>query len=103
MDKKITGILSYLSIVLWLVAYLAGDKENAKFHLNQGLVLNLAAIIISVASGVLGLIPYVGWIFSIVCSLASIAIFVFAIVGIIGASKDEEKPLPIFGTIQILK
>ena len=57
MDKKLTGILSYLSIVLWLVAYLAGDKENAKFHLNQGLVLNLASIVVSVVCGILALIP----------------------------------------------
>ncbi len=103
MDKKLTGILSYLSIVLWLVAYLAGDKENAKFHLNQGLVLNLASIVVSVVCGILALIPYVGWIFSILSWLVSVAIFVFAIMGIISAAKEEDKPLPVIGSIQILK
>lgn len=103
MDKKLTSIFSYLSIVLWLIAYLAGDKENAKFHLNQGLVLNLASIIIGVVCGILSLIPYVGWIFTIISSLGSLAIFVFAILGIVSAAKEEEKPLPIIGSIQILK
>ncbi len=103
MDKKLTSILCYFGIVLWLVAYLAGDKENAKFHLNQGLILSLALIVVSVASGILGLIPYIGWIFSIICSLGVIAIAVFAILGIVSAAKEEEKPLPIIGSIQILK
>ena len=103
MDKKLTSILCYFSIVLWLIAFLAGDKENAKFHLNQGLVLNLASIILGVACGILALIPYIGWIFSIISSLGSIAIFVFAIMGVVSAAKEEDKPLPIIGSIQILK
>jgi hypothetical protein len=45
MDKKVTGILSYFGIILWLVAYLAGHKEGAKFHLNQSLVLTLISFI----------------------------------------------------------
>ena len=49
MDKKVTGIIAYLTLIGWLIAYLAGDKEGAKFHLNQALVLaicNIANVII---------------------------------------------------------
>jgi uncharacterized membrane protein len=89
MDKKVTSILAYIGLIGWLIAYLAGDKEGAKFHLNQGLVLWIAGIIC-------GIIPCIGWICAIV-------VLVLIIMGIISAAKDEEKPLPIIGGIKILK
>ncbi|MCQ2523548.1 MAG: hypothetical protein MJ123_04350 [Lachnospiraceae bacterium] len=99
MDKKTTGIIAYLTIVGWLIAYLTGDKEGAKFHLNQSLVLAIAEIVLSIISGVLSHIPF-GGLISWACS---IALFVFWILGFVSAIKDEEKPVPVIGTIQILK
>ena len=77
MDKKVTGIVAYITIIGWLIAFLAGDKEGGKFHLNQALVLNLASLINGwVLSRILGLIPILGGIISWVIS---IVIFVFII------------------------
>ena len=42
MDKKTTDIVAYITILGWLVAYVAGEREDSKFHLNQALVVNLA-------------------------------------------------------------
>mgnify|MGYP003304970256 CR=1 FL=1 len=95
MNKKVTSIFAYIGILFWLIAFLAGDKEGAKFHLNQGLVLAIANIIL----GVLAVIPIVG----ILAGIASFVVFIFAIMGIVNAAKDEEKPLPLIGSIQILK
>lgn len=103
MDKKVTSILAYLSIILWLVGFLAGDKEGAKFHLNQGLVLFIASMIIGVLGGVLSVIPVISIVGTIVSGVGSLIILVFTIMGIISACKDEEKPLPLIGNIQILK
>ena len=88
MEKNVTSIICYIGLIGWLIDYLAGDKEGAKFHLNQGLVLALFAFI--------GVIPVIGW-------LVSVVVFVFAIVGIINACNDQEKALPIIGGIKILK
>lgn len=96
MNKKVTSIFAYLGLIFWLIGFLAGDKEEAKFHLNQGLVLMLT----SIASMVVALIPILGW---IVAPVVNIAVFVFMIMGIVYAAKDEEKPLPIIGKIQLLK
>lgn len=96
MDKKITGIVAYLTIIGWIIAYIAGDKEGAKFHLNQGLVIALCAII----NNIIGMIPIIGWIASLVIS---ILILVCIVIGIISAAKDEEKEVPILGSIKILK
>ncbi len=96
MNKKVTGIFAYLGIIFWLIAFLAGDKEGAKFHLNQGLVLFLFMMILSVLS----VIPVVGW---IVACVGYVAWLVFVIMGIVSVCKDEEKELPLIGKIHLLK
>ena len=96
MDKKITGIVAYITWIGWLIAFLAGDKEGAKFHLNQALVLLLC----SLANSVIGVIPFIGPILS---SIIGIVIFIFAIVGIIAAAQAQEKELPFIGSIKLLK
>ena len=97
MDKKTTGIVAYLTVIGWLIAFLAGDKEGAKFHLNQALVIVLIGL---AASIILPLIPIVGGLLSLVVNVAQ---WVFIILGIISAVKDEEKELPFIGAIKILK
>jgi uncharacterized membrane protein len=97
MDKKVTGILAYITIIGWVIAYVAGDKEGAKFHLNQGLVVGVIGLII----GLVGRIPI--WFFMIISSLLSIALLIFVILGIIYAAQDQDKELPFIGSIKLLK
>lgn len=100
MNKKVTGIFAYLGIIFWLIAFLAGDKEGAKFHLNQGLVLFLFMVVLGVLSGVLSVVPLVG---GIVACVGYIVWLVFVIMGIVSVCKDEEKELPLIGKIHLLK
>ncbi len=95
MDAKVTGIVGYIGWIGWLIAFLAGDKEGAKFHLNQSLVLNLASLILTFVY----VIPILGLIIGFV---GGIAVFVFWIMGLINAIKEEEKPLPIIGGIHLI-
>ncbi len=72
-----------------------------RFHLNQALVINLVSLINNlVLSRILVFIPIVGWIVSLV---VSIAIFVLWILGLVAAIKEEEKEVPVVGQIKILK
>lgn len=71
MDKKTTGIVSYITLIGWLIAFCAGDKEGAKFHLNQSLVLYLASLINSI---IISRIPICGW---AVSGILSIVFFIF--------------------------
>ncbi len=103
MNAKVTGIVSYISWIGWLIAFLAGDKEGAKFHLNQSLVLMIAMTLLSILSAISGFIPVVGAIIAIVVGLCSLVLFVFWIMGLVAAIKEEEKALPIIGNIQLLK
>lgn len=88
MDAKTTSIVAYLTWIGLLIAVLAGDKEGAKFHVNQALVILLFSL--------LSIIPCIGWIwgiFMIVCW----------IMGLIAAINQEEKEVPLIGKIRILK
>lgn len=88
MDAKTTGIVAYLTWIGFIIAICAGDKEEAKFHLNQALVVLLFSL--------LSVIPCIGWIwgiFMIVCW----------IMGLIAAINEEEKEIPLLGKIKIIK
>lgn len=94
MDKKTTDIVAYLTWIGFIIAFVSGDKENSKFHLNQALVLNLFALI-----GSLTWIPIIG----ILAGLWSIFVFVCWIIALIGAVNGEEKEVPLLGKIKLLK
>lgn len=96
MDKKTTGWVSYLGWIGWLIAFLAGDKEGAKFHLNQSLLVNIGYTIGLIVSP----IPFLGW---VVGPLWLVFCFVCWILGLLAAINEEEKEIPLFGQIRILK
>ncbi len=88
MDAKTTSIVAYLTWIGLIIAVVAGDKEGAKFHVNQALVIMLFSL--------LSIIPCIGWIwgiFMIVCW----------IMGLVAAINQEEKEVPLIGKIKILK
>lgn len=99
MDKKTTGVVAYLTWVGWLIAFLAGDKEGAKFHINQALVIFLVQIVLGIVARVLGLIPvirHLTWILNVAGAVLWLA-------GLIAAIQDKENPLPFIGEIQLIK
>ena len=96
MNKKTTGIIAYITWIGWIVAFCAGDKEGAKFHLNQALVILIGQIV----AAVINYIPYVG---GIVGTILSIFLFVCWIMGLIYACQEQEKEVPLIGQIKILK
>lgn len=87
LSAKGTAILSYIGILFWVIAYAIGDKEGAKFHLNQSLVINLGML--------LCIIPVIGWIWAIF-------MVVVWIMGLVYAINDQEKEVPLLGKIKLL-
>ena len=87
LSTKATSVLSYISLIFWLVAYLIGDKEGAKFHLNQSLVINLAMLLCA--------IPVLGWIWAIF-------MLVVWVMGLVYAIREEEKEVPLLGKVRLL-
>jgi uncharacterized membrane protein len=95
-DNKMMAVLAY---IIFFVPLLTGAHKTSpfvKFHTNQGTVLWLAGI----ATGVVGMIPILGWIVAVV---AGIAIPIFGIMGIVSAVQGNMKPLPLVSKITLIK
>lgn len=96
MDNKTVSIVSYITIIGWLIAFFVG-KDNAdamaKYHLRQGLGLFIVSFLYGVAVNILAYIsPLLGML-----GLVSILFLVLMIIGIINASNEQQKPLPVIG------
>lgn len=96
MDKRATAIVSYFSLIGWIIAYCAGDREGARFHLNQSLVIFLAGII----SAACKIIPLIGGLLS---SVLGIIIFILWLMGLVFACENKDQEVPILGIFKILK
>jgi uncharacterized membrane protein len=97
-NKKLYSILAYI-IPLWIVGLISAPNDpDVKFHVNQGIILTIAAVIVSILGTV---IPFIGWF--LILPLGSIAILVLAIMGIINANNGQQKELAIIGKFRILK
>lgn len=98
--NKMMAIIGYIIPVLFFIPLVSDGKNSpfAKYHANQQLVLLIAAIAVNIIGGI---IPILGWF--IILPIGTIMIIIFAIMGIINASKGEMKPLPMIGGISIIK
>ena len=103
-EGKTAGIISYLTLIGWLVAYFALHKDKktdiGSYQLRQTLLLHIIAIIsgwgvtfiigiLAVSTGV-GALVYVPY-------LIQLALFILWIIGFIGAVNGEKKPIPLIG------
>lgn len=94
--NKMMALLSYIIFFIPLLA--AKGSKYAMFHANQGLILFLAGVVVSIAGSI---IPILGWF--IILPVGCIIVAVLGIMGIINAWKGVAKDLPIIGKIRIIK
>lgn len=97
--NKVLSLFSYLGILFLIPLLAAKDSRYARFHANQGIVLFIAGIVVSVVGALLNLIPIFG---TIIATIAGILLFVFKVLGIVNAVTGKAKELPLIGQIKIL-
>ena len=98
-DIEANKIMAVLAYILFLIPLLAAkESPYAKYHTNQGLLVCLAAIAVSIVGSI---IPILGWF--IILPIGSVIVAVLGIIGIINAWKGTAKDLPIIGKIRIIK
>lgn len=105
-NGKTVGIVSYLTIIGWLIAYFGMHQSNrtglGSYQLRQTLLLHLIFMIVRYGLGfVLGAMWLSGGFFSLIYFLwlINVAFFVLWIIGFIGAVNGEEKPIPFIGVM----
>ncbi|GAB1370523.1 DUF4870 domain-containing protein [Candidatus Kapaibacterium sp.] len=95
-QNKTISLFAYILFFIPLLA--AKESKFARFHANQGLILFLFAVIISIVSSV---IPILGWF--IIGPLGSLFVVALAVLGIINAVGGKAKQLPLIGNFELLK
>lgn len=96
MNNKTLSIVSYITIIGWLIAYFSG-KDTAdsllKYHLKQSLGLFIVNLIFSVALIIVATVfPFLSFL-----SIVGYAFWALIIIGIINANNEKEKPIPVIG------
>lgn len=96
MDNKTLSIVSYITIIGWLISYFSGkDTANSllKYHLRQSLALFIFGVAFNIVFAIIvTMVPslyflgYIGY-----------AFWALIIIGIINANNEVEKPLPVIG------
>jgi len=90
--------LAMAAYIIFFIPLLAARQSRfAMYHANQGLVLLLFSIACNI---VLGFIPFIGW---ILLPIANLATLVLVIIGILQSANGQLKPLPVIGSISLLK
>ncbi|MEO6541772.1 MAG: hypothetical protein ABIN74_12290 [Ferruginibacter sp.] len=97
-NGKNTAIVSYISLIGWLIAYFAMHQNNktslGSYHLRQTLLLFICSIVYYIVAFIFTMIvPLVGLVFLI----GWVGFLVLWIMGLIAAVNGEEKPMPLIG------
>lgn len=98
MNNKTLSILSYVTLIGWLIAYFSG-KEKAdnllRYHLKQSLGLAIVSILLNIVLTIIALlVPALSFL-----GLIGYVILIFWVLGIINAANQAEKPVPVFGKV----
>lgn len=94
-EDKTVAILSYVTLIGFIIAIVIHNGKKTQigaFHLRQALGLFITGAVLGIALMItvvgLFLIPFMG-----------IALFIFAIIGLINAAQGQMKPLPLVGPL----
>lgn len=112
-QNKAMAVLAYIGPLVLVPLLAAQNSKYARYHANQGLILLIASIIVSVATaivfGILNIffvllhiwpiIAIINWLMGLALSGVFIA---YMIIGIINAAEGRFKELPIIGKYRIL-
>ena len=98
-QNKVMGILAYIGLLVLIPIFAAPQSKFARFHANQGLIVDIAAVTLSILSSVLmRFIPVLGILFV----LLDLPVIGLQVLGIINAASGKAKELPLVGGIKIL-
>jgi uncharacterized membrane protein len=99
-DGKLAGIISYFTIIGWLIAYFALYQKNktyqASYQMRQTLLFHIVSMIVSYAAG--AILFSVGLSFgAAILWVVRVALFIIWLIGLLGALQGERKPMPLIG------
>ncbi len=98
MNSKTLSILSYVTLIGWLIAYFSGKEKSdslLRYHLKQSLGLAIVSIVLNIVLNIIArVVPALSFL-----GLAGYVILIFWVLGIINAANQAEKPVPVIGKV----
>lgn len=107
-DLKTFSYLSYIG-PFFLIGLFSDNRRDPKlrFHLNQGMVLAfcevIALIIHYIVDMFLGHIPIISIIPSVLLIFITLCSIALSLFGIFNVASDKLNPLPVIGSVNLLK
>ncbi len=92
-DPKVVGLVSYLTIIGWIVALILNSNNKSEFgsfHIRQSLGIILTGFVL----GFVNVIPILG---QIVWIVGIILLIILWFIGFIAAIQGEKKVVPVLG------
>ena len=88
MNNKTLAIISYITIIGWIIALILDEKKDklVRFHLRQYLIIFFASIVTSI----FGFIP-------VLSLLLALGVLILWIMGLVSAIQGEKKEIPLLG------
>ncbi|MCR8559419.1 hypothetical protein KXD93_17310 [Mucilaginibacter sp. BJC16-A38] len=103
-NGKTAGIISYFTIVGWLIAYFAFHQNNrtslGSYQLRQTLLFHIAWMVVRWGLSIFLAAVWLSTGFLSLYSLlrlVDLAFFIIWVIGLIGAIQGEKKPIPLLG------
>ncbi len=96
MDKKTLGILSYITIIGCIIAFVKNKPrdEHVSFHVRQSLGIIILSFALYIPYTIVAMVvPSIAMIFSLVF----LVILVLWIIGLMGALNNQKKLIPVVG------
>jgi uncharacterized membrane protein len=94
-DRTIMLVLSYLGILGLIPLLTKKEDPEVQWHAKNGLALFVAELIIVVAFWIVGQVPYIGCMMSIVSCVLPLAFIALAIILIMKAVNGERFRIPV--------
>ncbi|WP_443947302.1 DUF4870 domain-containing protein [Pedobacter sp. AW1-32] len=101
MSNKTMAIVAYITIIGWIISYLEYKKSLDKsplvaYHLGQSLGLIILSFVLSIALSILAiLVPAL----AMVSMVIGVLTFILLLLGVVAASNEAIKPLPVIGKL----
>ncbi|PYF74898.1 hypothetical protein [Pedobacter nutrimenti] len=99
-EGKSVAVVSYITIIGWLIAYFAMHKDKrtelGSYHLRQTLLLYLVLIVVNIAYRIIINITYSG-LLETIFGIIYLILFILWIIGLIGAIQGKKKEIPLIG------
>ena len=99
-QTKVLSLFAYINFLFIIPLIACKDSKYARFHVNQGIILCITSVILSVAINVAEMFS-ISYVYDILEAISSIGMTVLMIIGIVNATTGKAKRLPIIGKFDI--